>query len=99
MAIHNKALKARDDHSAGQGSWPSLTVQEIARRQDEYRRGLSFEEIARRQGVRPVERIEDLLGGWPPEQIDDGFEEAVIRWRQAGLAVWNESHRDEWDEA
>jgi hypothetical protein len=44
-------------------------------------RGYSFEELARQQGVRPVERVEDLLGGWPEDQIDDGFEEAVLRWR------------------
>jgi len=44
-------------------------------------RRVSFEELARQQGVRPVERIEDLLGGWPEDQIDDGFEEALLRWR------------------
>ena len=42
---------------------------------------LSLEELARQQGVQPVERFEDLLGGWPEEQIDDGFEEALERWR------------------
>ncbi|HSF41853.1 MAG TPA: hypothetical protein VLT87_18775 [Thermoanaerobaculia bacterium] len=51
---------------------------------------MSFEEVARRQGVGPIERVEDLIGGWPPEEIDDGFEEAVTRWRQADLAAWNE---------
>ena len=44
-------------------------------------RGYSFEELARQQGVRPVERLEDLVGGWPEDQIDDGFEEALERWR------------------
>jgi hypothetical protein len=42
---------------------------------------VSLEELARQQGVRPVERFEDLLGGWPEDEIDDGFEEAVLRWR------------------
>ena len=42
---------------------------------------VSLEELARQQGVRPVERFEDLLGGWPEDQIDDGFEEALKRWR------------------
>jgi hypothetical protein len=41
-----------------------------------------LEELARQQGVRPVERFEDLLGGWPEDQIDDGFEEVLERWRQ-----------------
>jgi len=44
-----------------------------------------LEELARQQGVRPVERFEDLLGGWPEDQIDDGFEEALERWRQEDL--------------
>ena len=44
-----------------------------------YRR-YSIEELARMQGVRPVENFEALLGGWP-DDIDDGFEEAVARWR------------------
>lgn len=42
----------------------------------------SFEALARAQGVRPVERLEDLLGGWPEEERTDGFEQAVRRWRQ-----------------
>ena len=42
----------------------------------------SLEELARQQGVRPVERLEDLAGGWPEDQIDDGFEEALERWRR-----------------
>lgn len=40
----------------------------------------SIQKLAREQGVRPVERFEDLLGGWP-DKIDDGFEAAVARWR------------------
>lgn len=46
---------------------------------------ISLEELARRQGVQPVERFEDLLGGWPEDQIDDGFEEALARWHQESL--------------
>jgi hypothetical protein len=52
------------------------------RRAGPFWQGLSFEELARLQGVGPVERLEDLLGGWPEDEIDDGFEEAVLRWRQ-----------------
>lgn len=78
MAIHRKALKRENDPALARGNdW----------------QGASFEEIARRQGVRPIERVEDLVGGWPPEEIDDGFEEVVVRWRQADLAAWNERPR------
>ena len=45
----------------------------------------SLEELALQQGVRPVERFEELLGGWPEDEIDDGFEEALERWRQHDL--------------
>lgn len=38
-------------------------------------------QLAREQGVVPVERLEDLLGGWPSEERGDGFEEALVRWR------------------
>jgi hypothetical protein len=49
------------------------------------RRGLSFEELARLQGVSPVEDPRDLLGGWPGD-MDDGFEEAVSAWRRWDLS-------------
>jgi len=49
--------------------WESKTVQEIA---------LS-------QGVKPVENFEDLLGGWPEDELDDHFEEAVEYWRHGKL--------------
>ena len=48
----------------------------------------SFEDLARQQGVRPVERLEDLAGGWPEDQLDDGFEEALERWRRT--SSWDE---------
>jgi hypothetical protein len=35
-----------------------------------------------------VERYEDLAGGWPEDQIDDGFEEALERWRRT--SSWDE---------
>jgi hypothetical protein len=49
---------------------------------DKFWRGKSFDELAREQGIRPAERYEDFAGGWPEDQIDDGFEEALERWRR-----------------
>jgi hypothetical protein len=45
----------------------------------------SFEDFARQQGVRPVEHLEELLGGWPEDDVNDGFEAALERWRQESL--------------
>jgi hypothetical protein len=45
----------------------------------------TFEELARAQGVRPVEKMEDIMGGWPEDQLDDGFEEAIRAMRQEDL--------------
>jgi hypothetical protein len=59
----------------------------VAKRQTELRYPGDFygrytiEELARMQGVCPVEDFESLLGGWPADEIDDGFEDAVSGWR------------------
>ena len=48
----------------------------------EFWSGPSLEELARTQNVRPVERLEQILGGWPEEELQDGFEEELARWRE-----------------
>jgi hypothetical protein len=45
---------------------------------------MSFEELATAQGVRPLADIDALIGTWPGE-VDDGFEEAVHKLRQASM--------------
>jgi len=45
----------------------------------------TFEQLAEAQGVKPVTDFESILGGWPEDEIDDGFEEAVEAWRQDEL--------------
>jgi hypothetical protein len=44
----------------------------------------SFEKMARLQGVKPVDRIETVLGGWPVEEREDGFEAELAEWRCQG---------------
>jgi hypothetical protein len=48
----------------------------------------SLEELARQQGTHPAKRFEDFAGGWPEDEIDDGFEEALERWRRP--SPWDE---------
>jgi hypothetical protein len=42
----------------------------------------SLDELAKRQGVSPPRRIEDLLGGWPADERDDDFEQVFRSWRE-----------------
>lgn len=44
----------------------------------------SLEDLARRQGV-VFKEGEEILGGWPEDELNDGFENAVVRWREAEL--------------
>lgn len=46
---------------------------------------LSLGELARQQCVAEPKTVEDLLGGWPAEDREDGFEEALVRWREQEL--------------
>lgn len=62
---------------------------DIELRANEFWQYTSPDELARQQGVRPVTRYEDLAGGWPEDQIDDGFEEALERWRRT--SSWDEA--------
>jgi hypothetical protein len=48
---------------------------------------LSIEELAEIQGVKPIDDITMLFGGWPGEP-DDGFEQDIQALRQQNLA-WN----------
>jgi hypothetical protein len=45
----------------------------------------SLDELARRQGVPTPGAVEDLLGGWPADELNDDFEEAFVRWREREL--------------
>ncbi|MCI0631874.1 MAG: hypothetical protein L0Y44_14610 [Phycisphaerales bacterium] len=45
----------------------------------------TLQEIMDEQGIKPIRSIDDLAGGWPEDELDDGFEEQVRRWRDAEL--------------
>ena len=46
---------------------------------------LTVDELARLQGIKPVRKLEDIVGGWPEGEEDDGFEKAVAEWRKADV--------------
>lgn len=45
----------------------------------------SLEELANQQGVSAPETVDDLLGGWPTDERNDDFEEALRSWRKCEL--------------
>ncbi len=59
--------------------------EEIRRRSDAFKRGFELEELARQQGVGPVDKIEDLLGPVPPEEEEsaDEFVASIYAQREA----------------
>jgi hypothetical protein len=51
------------------------------------RGGSSWEELARLQGVSLEDQLDRVTGGWPEDERDDKFEEAVARWRKESLSL------------
>jgi hypothetical protein len=41
----------------------------------------TLDDLARKQGVTSPASPDDLLGGWPPEDLDDDFETTFVCWR------------------
>jgi hypothetical protein len=53
--------------------------------QEEFWRNRTLDEVAAEQGVKPITDLDEALGGWPEDELDDGFEQAVASWREAEL--------------
>jgi hypothetical protein len=45
----------------------------------------SLDDLAEQQGVSTPRAVEDLLGGWPADERNDDFEEALLSWRDREL--------------
>lgn len=43
---------------------------------------LSLEQLAMHQGVRVPSAVDSLLGGWPSEDVNDDFDDALHGWRR-----------------
>lgn len=44
-----------------------------------------LDELASRQGVSVPKDFDEMLGGWPVDELNDGFEDAVVCWREQEL--------------
>ena len=62
-----------------------VQVEAVAPPAGDFWESCSLEELARRQRVSALESLEDLLGGWPDDELDDGFENVVASWREREL--------------
>ena len=51
--------------------------------QEQFWQDRTLDEVAAEQGVKPVTDLDEALGGWPNDELDDGFEQAVASWREA----------------
>jgi hypothetical protein len=52
---------------------------------DDFWQNRTLDEVAAEQGVKPVTDLDETLGGWPEDELDDGFDHAVASWRDAEL--------------
>lgn len=57
---------------------------------------ISLEELARAQGVKPVEKMEDLIPDWPEGEWDDedDFDALRERWRAEEIAIFKRKLAD-----
>jgi hypothetical protein len=75
MVVTNQPLPLRDG---------TLVRVEPILPQSDFWKSKPIDELAREQGVSGSTTFEDLLGGWPADELDDGFEQCLEKWRRAG---------------
>ena len=64
---------------------PLPPVQRESSPSHEFWRDRTLDELAAEQGVKPVTDLDKALGGWPDDELDDGFAQAVASWREAEM--------------
>jgi hypothetical protein len=62
-----------------------VRVEAIAPVDTDFWQSSSLDELAKRQGVPAPGSVEDLLGGWPVDELHDDFEKTFLGWRQREL--------------
>jgi hypothetical protein len=58
-----------------------------SRESDTFFANLSLDELAAQQGITAPTSFKKILGGWPDEERNDGFERPVSRWRRTGVVA------------
>jgi hypothetical protein len=65
-----------------EGAEVEIRLRETAALDDGFWQGVTFDQQAAAQGITKPCSFDDLLGGWPEDEMDDHFEEAVAQWRK-----------------
>jgi len=73
------------DEPAGLAEGTEVRVEPVRLATLGFWQSCSLDELASRQGVSVPHSLDDLEGGWPEDELDDGFENDVHRWRQQEL--------------
>jgi hypothetical protein len=60
-----------------------VRVEPIAPTSCSFWESLSLDDLAKQQGVGVPPSLEELLGGWPTDELDDDFEQALEQWRRS----------------
>jgi hypothetical protein len=63
----------------------AVRVEAIAPPGMDFWESCSLNELARRQGVAVPRSTKEMLGGWPEDELEDGFEDVVGSWRTSEL--------------
>jgi hypothetical protein len=59
-----------------------VRVEPISGAPADFWQSFSLNELAARQGVSVPGGIDDIVGGWPADEVDDDFAAVSTRWRQ-----------------
>jgi hypothetical protein len=62
-----------------------VRVEAIAFPPADFWRSTTLDELAAGQGVTAPASVEELVGGWPVEELNDKFEQEFTRWRELEL--------------
>jgi hypothetical protein len=59
-----------------------VRVERIDNAGDLFWKSLTLDQLAEQQNVSVPKSFDEFLGGWPEDEVEDGFEREVVQWRR-----------------
>ncbi len=59
-----------------------VRVEKIGDASERFWKSHTLDELAREQCFQNPGSSDELLGGWPEDELNDGFETALLQWRE-----------------